>query len=245
MKERPILFSTAMVRAILDGRKTQTRRVIKSAMDGRKITGLNRHSEPGFRDTFASNKGDDFWAGCCPYGVPGDTLWVRETFGIVTHAFDENENMIDWVPDRPSKSVHEMKLGRGYWNGHVIYMADGAFEWNAGDDPTINICTLWNPAIHMPRSACRLLLPVLEVRAERLQDITEEDAIAEGIERVSSVGPMRAFGWRDYGGGRGFIHPVESFRSLWDSINAKRGFGWNANPWVWGVTFAKQGGLAL
>lgn len=165
-RERPILFSGPMVRAILDGRKTQTRRVAKGFLP---------------------------WDEC-PYGLPGDRLWVRETYRSAIHG-----------------------AGR-----KIVYRADQ-------DGSTDGF--VWRPSIFMPRALCRLVLDVAAVGVERLQDISLHDCYAEGCERPN---PLRlgsvvcetdnARGW---------------YTQLWDSLNAKRGFGWATNPWVWVVEFKR------
>ena len=167
MAEKPILFSEPMIKAILDGRKTMTRRV------------LNPNK---LHNGFAF---DDPRIACgCPYGKPGDTLWVRETFSV---------NCID---DKIS----------------VFYRADCGSD---GDGAK------WKPSIFMPRKHSRINLHITEVRTERLQAISEADAIAEGIEHDPHV--------------RTWL----KFAALWNRINEKRGYGWDANPWVWVVSFEK------
>lgn len=191
MKERPILFSAPMVRAILDGRKTQTRRVILP--------------QPYFVEETETQQGEDCmrwrsgdkpdWPGPCdsPYGEPGDRLWVRETFAT-------------GIPGCP---------------GGITYRADH-FD-PRGDGPANPI--RWTPSIFMPRGVSRITLEVAEVRVQQLQDITEDDARAEGAETE----------WRQA------THPAKTYRggfaSLWDAINAGRGFSWGKNPWVRAVTF--------
>jgi hypothetical protein len=122
-KERPILFSAPMVRAILEGRKTVTRREVKiqAALDC---------LAAGFEPAFLALPGN---ADLCPYGQPGERLWVRETWGVISHDFDEHGNMVDWKPDRPASAIREMRFGQGYYSGHVIYRTDGEATW-AGDD---------------------------------------------------------------------------------------------------------------
>ena len=141
MKERPILFSGHMVRALLDGSKTQTRRAVKN-------TPLDWLEMYGFTPEFVANSGN----GMCPYGQPGDRLWVRESFA---HIYRDNSS-----PERRSFE-------------DVAYMADGR-----GID--IGAYGSWKPSIHMPRWASRILLEITRVRVERLQDISEADCIAEG-----------------------------------------------------------------
>ena len=179
VKERPILFSGAMVRAILEGRKTQTRRVVKPTSGPHSIE--KTICTPGSLAAFIRHR--------CPYGQPGDRLWVRETWGI-----------------------HD---------------ADPARAWFRAD-PGVEDCVAkstagwkWRPSIHMPRWASRITLRLTDVRVERVQDISVSDCIAEGLgyptdDRYAAV---------------------DNFKPLWDSINAARGYGWDANPWVWVLVF--------
>jgi len=179
MKERPILFGGEMVRAILDGSKTQTRRVIKPqpdeawTMQGPCV--INGHYADG------PCKSDLR----CPYGKSGDRLWVKETF---------------------------MPLTKGF-----AYRADGLINEKF---PGIN----WQPSIFMPRSASRIMLEIESIRVERVQDISEEDAIAEGCGYYDKPDDFP-------------LLPLQDFCDLWDSINEKRGFGWKDNPWVWVIEF--------
>jgi hypothetical protein len=189
-----------MVRAILDGRKTQTRRVMKPqpTIDGmwHCLPKYSASSELAFRD------GAPYF-GSCPYGRPGDRLWVRETWAQPA-ALDP---------------------------GPTVYRADYptcvpvAFE----NIPPADAIT-WKPSIHMPRALCRLVLEVTGVRVERLNDCTQADAIAEGIERDGD-------GWLSYAGGSCVEFPTTSYASLWDSINGAD--AWDANPWVWVVEFRR------
>ena len=180
MKERPILFSAPMVRAILDGRKTQTRRIVKQ-----------KHLP--FLENITGNFLDGKWdQRPFPYGKPGDRLWVRETF---------------------------------------CYHDDLAMYLYKADDVT---CCKWKPSIHMPRIASRILLEVVNVRVERLNDISEEDAIAEGINLPSpyvgigmdgEVIESETISWM----------PSDYYKELWESINGPG--SWDLNPWVWVVEF--------
>jgi hypothetical protein len=185
MTERPILFSGPMVRAILEGRKTQTRRPVKpqpvcgdgivQGPNGLFFVGQLRDSENAWRDIL------------CPCGVPGDRLWVRETF---------------WD-------------GRPDIDNYVLFVADGysfVRDWKK------------RPSIFMPRWASRITLEITDVRVQRVQETSAADCIAEGL---TADLPMSHADWRD------------SFAGLWDSINEKRGFGWDANPWVWALTFGR------
>ncbi|WP_250467670.1 hypothetical protein [Caballeronia sp. GAFFF2] len=227
MRDLPILFSGAMVRAILDGRKTQTRRVVK-ARPGWPIGfvgGAGDQNDPrcyGFEDlntaqwwTLQADGSSDNHQIPCPYGARGDRLWVRETFQ--GPMWEEGT----WDPDT---DYHSPK--------YCEYRADGGPtpEYVDFED---NLHQGWKPSIFMPRWASRIALEITGVRVERLEDIGEEDALAEGVER----------GHEGYhiDGGRHFhaASPRGSFASLWDSLNASRGLGWDVNPWVWVVEFKR------
>ncbi|WP_368869974.1 hypothetical protein [Proteus mirabilis] len=222
MKERGIIFNSEMVRAILDGRKKQTRRV----MNNQPCT---------LPEETISVQQDDFnfrWAGdlhndtsgwfTCPLGKVGDRLWVRETWSVVSHEFDNDGLMIDYVPDRPTKAVHEMPYGHGYFTGHVIYSADGDFTWG-DDDGCIDGRSCWKPSIHMPRWASRITLEITDVRVERLKDAGDTEFKAEGypLDRELTGGSMDPFCW---------------FRNLWDSVSPTN-FKYADNPWVWVIEF--------
>ena len=176
MKERPMLFSAPMVRALLAGMKTQTRRAFKTKNGG---VWPNANDLPGIRQILRS----------CPYGQPGDRLWVRETFARI------DGQTRPWIEtDYKATYTHGDRLG-----------------------DTLGIKKRWTPSIHMPRHASRITLEVTGVRVERLQDISEADAIAEGV----------------------YTDPAcpayDAYAQLWDEIN---GLGsWEANPWVWVVEF--------
>lgn len=230
MKERPILFSAPMVRALLDGSKTQTRRVCKPAEAAglSYVVGINDPRDFGQRPLevpgsgwFGDEEGDvQFYS---PYGRPGERLWVRETWGVVSNAWDDDGNLVEWVPDRPATAINEMRFGSGYYSGHAIYAADGSHEWAGDDDGGGEPRSAWHPSIHMPRAASRILLEIVSVRVERLQDISEADAMAEGAQPVL-VPPDG-----------GSCPHVEGYRDLWEQINGTG--SWAANPWVWVVEF--------
>ena len=203
MKERPINLSSEEVRAIWDGKKTQLRRVAD-------VRGADRvlYLEQG--KLIPPRRGDPVFTGwvaevdklggreglhlplISPFGVPGDRLWVKETWA-------QNNN----------------QLSDSYADRTFVYKATAeapALD-NGGMVP-------WSSPIHMPRWACRLTLDVTDIRVQRVQEISEEDAIAEGRGRT----------W-----GEGCFH--RSFAGAWDAMNARRGFPWKANPWVRAVTF--------
>ncbi|BBP60419.1 hypothetical protein [Pseudomonas sp. St316] len=202
IKERPILFSAPMVRAILEGRKTVTRRAVKGV-------GLKWLEEftPGYVADPANS--------LCPYGLPGDRLWVRET----------------WVADAQLDAVAPRELSQGE---PILYPADGAVRQSG--------CSMISPgkgrpSIHMPRWVSRILLDITEVRVERLQEISEEQAKAEGVRLmrdgsgtwVSREGPGRLV--------TPWTTAKEAFGDLWNSINGTD--AWDANPWVWVVEFKR------
>lgn len=185
MKERPIIFSDLSVRAILDGRKTQTRRVIKNApeiLDRPEIM-------PALVESYKAA-----WLKISPF-QPGDRLWVRETWA-------------DNVPGCPSG---------------ISYRAD--HQDGRGDGPASPM--KWRSPIFMPRLASRITLEVLSVRVERLQEIDKKDEFGQHVD-----GGAWAEGFR-------CPNPTAAFMLYWDSLNAKRGFGWDANPWVWVIEFRR------
>jgi hypothetical protein len=222
--ERPILFSGAMVRALLKGRKTQTRRVIKpQPKTGCQIAGVifNGHES-------------------CLYGVPGDRLWVRETWASPEEnkaksgrvAYNADGVCGCWIgggEDRDFVYHGRILQAEGYRecfpeNGSTTFGLGKYSDIRSGEFPSYKYG--WRPSIFMPRWASRITLEIISVRAERLQDIREEDALAEGCTKESSNGT--AFG-------PGHFTARLDFMMLWDSINAKRGCPWDANPWVWRI----------
>jgi hypothetical protein len=222
-KERPILFSGPMVRAILDGRKTQTRRTVKP--------------QPPIKEWFQSESGQDCgFFNCkpnewrmsgavgvarsemgpvwpkdytwrCPYGPPGDRLWVRET---------------------------HCKYGGGF-----IYRADYGNLTPISD----GIGGPWKPSIHMPRWASRITLEITGVSVERVHDITNADCVAEGIEPIGDELIIKGTGFTVQAGRLDDRYSTvrQLYSELWESINGPG--SWNANPWVWVVEFAKVDAL--
>ncbi|EKR34356.1 hypothetical protein LEP1GSC096_0059 [Leptospira interrogans serovar Hebdomadis str. R499] len=221
-KERPILFSSNMVRAILDGNKTQTRRlnglreINKDPDNWEFVTTSN--SAITLTDKFFvlfvnKNIEQSIWVKC-PLGLAGDHLWVRETFGRTQNV----SNLENW-PGRFHKRVDEDTV--------YIYRADdGWWEWtDYGGFPTEK--SHWKPSIHMPREASRITLEIKNIRVERLQDISESDTEAEGIEFM-----------RDIPDADESLTGKQLFEVLWESINSLG--SWKQNPWVWVIEFEKK-----
>jgi hypothetical protein len=230
MRERPVLFGSAMVRSLLDGRKTQTRRVVKPAPQ------------------MVTDRGIQTWEGdaagllaqltkagkACPHGGRGDRLWVRETHAIYPTHGQHRSDGERWGPwgGLPTTVSEDGK--------QIAYYREGFDRCDPGR---------WRPSIHMPRWASRILLEITDVRVERLQEISEDDAVAEGIEGFDQRTPGGDDAqdyWRDYLN-PGQRHenfpwiegdPRASFRSLWESINGPG--SWAANPWVWVIGFRRM-----
>jgi hypothetical protein len=212
MITRPILFSGAMVRALLDGSKTQTRRALKV-----------RCQEIGERDDGSlwpwSENPDtaaDHWH-ACPYGQPGDRLWVRETF------LDTQGTGIE----------HRDESGLRHRYAFAADCAPGSY----GDQARKDYGLKWKPSIHMPRAASRILLEIVSVRVERLQGISEADCWAEGIEAVDGLLDDLAIIHLAKRMGRSFEDAAPTYAALWESINGAG--SWDANPWVWVVEFKR------
>lgn len=236
MKERPIIFNADMVRTVLDGRKTQTRRIIQSPAKNMQAAGQKviDYREPGDKwygeHVFSMRNQSGTWCDYtkeqflakCPFGEVGDRLWVKETWSVVSHAFDDDGLMIDYVPDRPAKAVHEKPFGRGYYSGHAIYAADGGFTWG-DDDGCVDGRSCWKPSIHMPRWASRITLEITGVRVERLHAITLGDICKEFGCGLYDFQPAT------YG--------FTVWEELWKSIYGDD--SWQANPWVWVIEFKR------
>ena len=213
MTERPILFSGPMVRAILDGHKTQTRRVISTQPDaeGWRTDGHGAwYPYTETSGTWGIGVPGDLIS--CPYGAPGDRLWVRETWSPWSGVVDcgEAAKLRDARAQMP-------------W-ACILYGADRAWSKQQPADNGGK----WRPSIHMPRWASRLTLAVTAVRVERLQAITEEDALAEGVSPAPFCKSGRPPG----------LEHVEAYEDLWTAINGKRA-PWARNPWVWVVEFTR------
>ncbi|HBW0103381.1 TPA: hypothetical protein MEB29_000284 [Klebsiella aerogenes] len=246
MTERGMIFNGEMVRALLSGRKTQTRRIMKPQPEPCPRGG---HWWPSnvfktmlhIEEEMQNGKGG--WGGlvgdACPFGDVGDRIWVRETWGAVSHELDEDGRIQPWTPDRPATVIHEMPFGNGYYSGHAIYAADGDFTWG-DDDGYEDGRSCWKPSIHMPRAASRILLEITDVRVERLNAISEEDARAEGI---IDGGCLNCGEPEPCGCANPEPDATDAFAYLWQSIYGQE--NWNANPWVWVIEFKRvKGGAA-
>lgn len=224
MVERPILFSSPMVRAVLAGAKTVTRRVVTDVRGIGRVTEFQPSDTPGY-DWIMRNK-RMLWNDLetsellarCPYGEPGDRLWVRETWRT-----EEGEGGEEGIRFRADDTFVPIERTQ-----------EAIDRWIESDDPDHGHD--WRPSIFMRRWACRLLLEVVSVRIERLQEITEDDARAEGAP-IGDLIPAVVNGER----GKVIIFdPVKAFQVLWESINGERpGCSWAANPWVWRVEFRR------
>ena len=201
MTDKPILFSGPMIRALLDGHKTQTRRML-------------RHPRRAIPDRFIDKpsiyNGRIVWIGPTgdrdsikPSHAPGDRLWVRETW-------------------HTSPAYEDLKPSEMGGDESILYAADGLWEsWGWGDTGCVEGGRK-RPGIHMPRWASRLTLTVTDVRVQRVQDINRGDAMEEGCPFANMQdGP----------------DPRDWFRDTWNTLNASRGFAWDANPWVVAITF--------
>ena len=225
MKMKPILFSTPMVQAILEGRKTQTRRSVKY-----NISWESSHLPKGSLEGFAvyDKKWAQYWLdgedqpaslsdGFCPYGKPGSVLWVRE----------EHYRFGHWV----EKEGVFTKTGRQKWmfvptTDEILF--DAPEEFRKGRHHKDSYTPAWHKRLarFMPYSACRLFLRITDIRVERLQDITEEDGRLEGAKKMH-IDDL----------GQTFATYKRGFQSLWDSINGPE--SWAANPYVWCVSFER------
>jgi len=233
VRERPIIFSGPMVREILEGRKTMTRRVVnpQPKVIHAFYPDCSLETERIFR------QGDQRVH--CPYGAPGERLWVRESFAVIS--------MDDWYANiaRGERIPHGKTLADTDGGLEVLDLRENptAFAWAKSHIDSDRL----RPSIHMPRWASRLTLEITDVRVERVQDISEADAHAEGIQIPCD---QEGLPWLNVSR-RVDSHPLWKnpreatladywtgyYALLWNQINAKRGYGWNVNPWVWAITF--------
>jgi hypothetical protein len=196
IKERPMLFSSPMVQAVVSGNKTQTRRVVKLPKKAR--WGTDYDGQVVFDDgsTFGCEMAVDEMS--CHYGRIGDRIWVRETFSAVVNIGTDK-------------------------NGDT---AKDLFSYNYKADLTAPIGGYWKSPIHMPRAASRILLEIIDVRVERLHDISKQDAIAEGIKTQTGM---------YCGVSLAYYSPIDAYKDIWESINGAG--SWSKNPWVYVIDF--------
>ncbi|MBS8210739.1 hypothetical protein DM060_01900 [Klebsiella pneumoniae] len=218
MKERGMIFNGEMVRAILDGRKTQTRRIMAPQPADDIERGIFPNPEVIGWKSSRRHKHGSTTAHFCPYGKPGDRIWVREAFRVHSRATDV---------------------------ATLVYKASERNSWTEQTHRVpVAVCNKpatpekWTPSLHMPRWASRILLEITDVRVERLNAISQEDAQAEGMELT---------GWRptysDPDSGGEVMTPYDNFAELWSSIYGED--GWKSNPWVWVIEFKLvEGGAA-
>ncbi|EJJ4408277.1 hypothetical protein NI497_004475 [Salmonella enterica] len=215
MKERGMIFNAEMVRAILDGSKTQTRR----PFDWKRQPAMEMaERDDGSLWPWAEDceRGGDIWF-ACPYGEIGDRIWVRETWQVIHDHIDESSH-VEYRTYAPSIPKEKDR----YW--HTVYAE------HFGDESREDRGFPWRPAIHMPRWASRITLEITDVRVERLRGLSEEDAKSEGI--IPSAGGVLP-GWE---------YRI-NFRDLWMDIYGTD--NWEANPWVWVIEFKRvEGGAA-
>ncbi len=246
MKERPILFNGEMVRAILEGHKTVTRRAVKGLQIPKEDPSQGetrqrwsavgqRHARYGFcvfgetEEECAMELGE---FGACPYGRPGDRLWVREAWSIDMIAACSTDKGYDSEYElryRADDAAREIQVAPGEPDPYIAL-----YDSQRGD---------WRPSIHMPRWAARILLEITGVRVERLQEGEGETAfesryLAEGINRIHhGDGEYYFHPFKSEPGPGNWSDPFDAWRSLW--VSAYGAESWNANPWVWVVEFKR------
>ncbi len=206
-KCRPIIFSAEEVRAVLAGRKTMFRRVVKPQPTWHNTSHPIVQGDGVFFGIISNDFPQQDWR--CPFGAPGDRLWVQETWATEPQFEHLRPSQI------PASAQHS---SRCVFGRHLVY------NWHR-----------FRPPVHMPRWASRLTLEVTEVRVERVQEISIEDIRAEGL---VFPGPSVSYaGFEPTVLDPPYDNPWEMYQESWDSINAKRGHSWDANPWVWAGTF--------
>lgn len=222
MAIKPILFNTEMVRAIMYGRKTCTRRIVKDGIPDDAMWGYTAFTPKGYiscRGVYADGYGEGFYK--LPY-QPGDLLYVRETWGISNM---DDESKMAYIVYRASEEQENEGC-------REVHLPDEKFEKMyesmAESEPE------WRPSIHMPKEAARIWLKVTDVRVERLQDITDDGAKAEGANWKNG----KNVGWEE----KMRRTAVERFAEIWESTIKKTDkhiHGWNANPYVWVIEFER------
>lgn len=238
MKEHPILFSTDMVKAILEGRKTQTRRPLKPQPEQTYFNGdwyADQYNHTADW-CFWGRVGTDVTHKCglplfrCPYGQVGDRLWVKEAHEIYGFHADFNTETCTAEICYTADNLVVPKVPVP-WEEH--------WKWLKPDK--VKTLGIRRPSIFMPRWASRITLEITDIRVQRVQEISEEDAIAEETQKIATRwAPIIGLGTPEAHIGEYQDETYKhAFSGLWDSINAKRGYSWAANPWVWAITFKR------
>ena len=255
MTERGMIFNAEMVRAILDGRKTQTRRIMKVQPESNQlglllITDSTKHSDIGKYHWAESNATGNHVRSklfSCPFGAVGDRIWVRETWAILGN---EDGCCIDWeeklckADERSAARIYRASCEQRPGNYGLWSIPDDA-DWKP-HTKDYQYEGAWRPSIHMPRWASRILLEITDVRVERLNAISEEDARAEGVGIAlwfAAIGVPESE-WTSLGkqGAMQASH-INKFATLWESIYGAE--SWKANPWVWVIEFKRVEGGAV
>lgn len=248
INERPILFSGEMVRAIIQDRKTMTRRVSgledvnkdPDAWTFKKVGDLGWMAKKRYQGRFGAYFESDkieprtisICPQVCPYGRPGDRLWVRETWRC-----EELESGLDGVRFKADGSFRAIENTPDAADAWVLAFRPGMQGVKRVGQAAKE--GKWRPSIYMPRWASRITLEILNVRVERLQCISKEDARAEGMSGAWLWSKARNARHPEHFV-RGVLSPqVANFSVLWDELNGPRGFGWDANPWVWVIEFKR------
>lgn len=235
IKERPIIFSDVNIEPIQKGKKTQTRRVIKKEIQHVDIEPQYMKNRWGFwNDTDMSNGK----IVKCPYGIPGDRLWVRETWADVNSEegpsllYRSDGCLVSW---HDFSKTFDRDYGAGPSMDYKAYPGDYTMWWSdlLRGEPEHR----WRTPLYMPRWASRIDLEVVSVRVERLQNITEEDARAEGCFFDDEPGCPEGFCEEDRPKAR------DEFIFLWNKIHKKDGYVWTKNPWVWVIEFKRLWGF--
>lgn len=223
--ERPILFTGRLVRKLLADEKSQTRRILnpQPVPDPEFLGGVAWKTKRA--DTAIASINEGCYPEVCPYGKPGDRLWVRESF-VTGHRMTGGD--LDLYDERGNEKPPTVWY-RADDNEHLVWMAE--------DGESLSTAIPWKPSIHMPRWACRLMLELIGVRVERLNEITEADAKAEGAELAPCDCPD--CGHPECGQGCRLTKSYRgAFAFMWNRINADRG-SWSDNPYVWVLTFRR------
>lgn len=221
---KPILFSTPMVQAILEGRKTQTRRIIKHqpTIDAQTGDWLYKSVLDGYEEVSPIEDWVKIKASNCPYGKIGDILWVRESWQLIGWNFEEGEMLIKYkTGETETCDMHDPDEDSSWLIDQVEQLENkGVIQVDPKNEERFCFTDKpqpWKPSIHMPKEACRLFLKIKSIRVSRIQEIGDDEICAEGLGKVKY---SEAYG---------------EFKKLWELINGKD--SWNQNPWVWVIEF--------